>query len=110
MKSSKNGTAVSRTLMGIALGGLIGVGVGLLVAPEKGQNVRRRLAYQLNQLIRRVADLVEHVNHIHEESEAQRTGAALVANVNQQAAQIMNDVDALMNEIKRNTPPKTPSS
>jgi gas vesicle protein len=102
MSGSKNGSAVGSTLLGVVLGGVIGVGVGLLVAPEKGQKIRRRLAYQLNHIVRRITKLVEHVNHIHEESEARRTGAALVADVNQQAAQIMSDVDALMNEIKRN--------
>lgn len=102
MGTSRNRSGVSTGLFGLLLGGLVGVGVGLLIAPEKGQQVRRRLAYQMNHLVGKLSDLVEQVSRIQEDSEARRKGAALVQEATQQAQQILHEADALMNQMRRN--------
>ncbi len=102
MGTSNNRSGVSSGVFGLLIGGLVGVGVGLLIAPEKGQQVRRRLAYQLNNVVDKLSDLVEQVSRIQEDSEARRQGAALVEEATEQARKILHEADALMNEVRRN--------
>ena len=88
-------------LWGLLIGGMIGLGLGLLAAPEEGQRLRRRLAYRLDRLSARVRTLVDVLGPSPDDSEARRSGAALVADVQEQANRIMHDVDALIDEMKR---------
>ena len=87
-----------------ALGGLlVGVGVGLLVAPEQGQRVRRRLAFQLDRLASRLNALLEPAPGM--ENEARRSGRSLVQGARAQAHEIMHEVDALIDEVRRGSSP-----
>jgi gas vesicle protein len=43
-KSENTGKIVSALLMGATIGGIIGVGLGLLFAPEKGSDLRKKLS------------------------------------------------------------------
>lgn len=97
-------------LLGLLVGGVIGLGLGLLAAPEEGQRLRRRLAYRLDRLSDRVRTLVHELGPPGDESEARRSGAALVADVQKQADQIMHDVDALIDEMKRHETKRSASS
>ena len=97
-------------LVGLLIGGLIGLGLGLLAAPEEGQRLRRRLAYRLDRLADRVRTLVSELGPDDDDSEARRSSEALVADVQKQADQIMHDVDALIDEMKRHETKRSASS
>lgn len=51
-----------KTLLGFIVGGAVGTVVGLLIAPEKGERMRRRLAFQLDNLADRFGALVQDIS------------------------------------------------
>ena len=106
MGKSRIGIHTDSALLGMVIGGIVGVGIGLLVAPEQGQKMRRRVAYRLNHLVGRVADLIEKVNRMQEESEARINGAAVIAETQNQADAIMQDANNLLDELKRSQAPR----
>ena len=101
MSESKEGVGFSGAVLSAIVGTIIGVGVGLLIAPERGDEFRRRVAYNLDNLAKYMADLGARVKSMHEESEAGRSAKELVKGAQQQADQIMQDANDLINEIKR---------
>jgi gas vesicle protein len=74
--------------------------LGLLLAPERGQQARRRLAYQLETLADQTGRLVQGLFGSEVTSEARRTGDALVADAQARADHIRNDIETLLNEIQ----------
>jgi gas vesicle protein len=95
---------VRASLWGTVTGGLVGFGMGLLLAPDEGQQVRRRIAYLLDRWTRQVALLAERLRDGEVESDARATGAALVADARQRAEQLLQEADALMEEVRRERP------
>lgn len=85
---------------GILIGGAVGFGLGLITAPEEGRRVRRKLAYQLDHLGGRVAELLEELLNEDRASEARKAGKALVADAEEKANQIRADIDNLIGEMR----------
>lgn len=106
MKIYPMSSVVRAGTWGVVLGGVAGFAVGLLLAPEEGQKVRRRLAYQLEHLADGVGSLVDTLIMPDRGGDARRTGDALVADAQAQARRIRDDIDALLGEMRRQgTPP-----
>ena len=82
--------------------------LGMLVAPEEGTKLRRRLRYRLEHLGTQVGDLADQVLKPEEESEARRTGDALVADARARAQRIRRDIDALLGEVQQHGPSRPP--
>ena len=82
------------------LGGAIGFGLGLLLAPEEGKRLRRKLAYQLDHISEQVADLIEKTLSPESESAARKEGKALVDDAQEKAEKIRSDIDALLGEMR----------
>lgn len=101
MKQYSLGKVLRAGAWGTLMGGVAGFALGLLIAPEEGQKVRRRVVYQLDNLTRLVTSYVEQAVRAGEESEARRTGDALVADAQAKAEKIRRDIDALLGEIQR---------
>lgn len=101
MKQYSIGNVLRAGVWGTIIGGSVGFGLGLLLAPEEGQKVRRRMVYQLDNLARFVSSFVDQLISTEEESEARRTGDALVADAQEKAEKIRRDIDALLGEIQR---------
>lgn len=100
MKKS-TGRRTTRTAVFSALaGGAAGFALGLLLAPERGQKARRRLAYQLETLAEETGRLVQGLFGSEVTSEARRTGDALVADAQARADHIRNDIESLLKEIR----------
>jgi gas vesicle protein len=95
---------IRASLAGTVTGGLIGFGMGLLVAPDEGQQLRRRLAYLVDRWTRQVAFLADQLRESTEESDARATGAALVEDARQRAEKLLQEADALMEEVRRERP------
>lgn len=79
----------------------MGFGLGLITAPEEGRKVRRRLAYQLDNLGEKVSGFVEEYLNAEQLGEAQKAGKALVADAEQKAQQIRADIDNLLGEMRQ---------
>jgi len=95
---------VRASIWGTVTGGLIGFGMGLLVAPDEGQQLRRRLAYLVDRWTRQVAFLADQLRASGDESDARATGAALVEDARLRAEQLLQEADALMDEVRRERP------
>lgn len=104
MKESNIGSLIRAGAMGALLGGAAGFALGILMAPEEGQKMRRRLAYQLENLADQVNTFIDNVVHPEEPGDARVDGDALVADVRTKAQKIQDDIDALMGEVRRHGP------
>ena len=103
--SSSNRSFVRASILGALLGGLTGFSLGLLVAPDEGRKVRRRLAYLLDRWSGQMATLVEQLNSEEVQSAARDSGAALIADAREQAERILQDANSLMNEVQQRPAP-----
>lgn len=80
----------------------MGLVTGLMVAPQEGKKVRRRLLYQLeNAALRAGLMLEEFLGAEVESGEARRTGDALVEDAEVRAKLIREDIEALLNELQQ---------
>ncbi len=107
MKQYSIGKVLRAGVWGTVIGGSAGFALGLLIAPEEGQKVRRRLVYQLDNLTQLVTSFVDQLVRSEEESVARRTGDALVADAQEKAEKIRRDIDALLGEIQRREASRT---
>ncbi|WP_022835631.1 YtxH domain-containing protein [Salisaeta longa] len=85
-------------------GGAVGLTLGLLLAPRKGVQTRRRVAYQLESLALRVTESLQRIAREDAASEAQRTRAALASDAQARADHIREDIDALLEELRKKQP------
>lgn len=109
MKSYSLGSVVRAGSWGALLGGATGFLLGLLLAPEEGQKIRRRLAYQLEHLAEEIGKLFDQIARPQGANEARRTGDALVADARVQAQRIRDEIDALLGEMRRQGNAEPPS-
>jgi gas vesicle protein len=82
-------------------GGAVGFALGMMFAPKRGPDTRRRLAYQLEQAVAQVNALMRRFSGSEAESEARRTRDALVADAQARADHIRDDIDALLEELRK---------
>jgi len=82
-------------------GGAVGFALGMVFAPKRGPDTRRRLAYQLERTLGQVSALVRRFSAASTESEARRTRDALVADAQARADHIRDDIDALLDELRQ---------
>lgn len=85
----------------VLLGGAAGFVLGLLVAPEEGPQFRRRVSYRLERLAAHLARFAAEVLRPEADSEARRTGDALVEDARVRAQRIRDDIDALLGEFRQ---------
>ena len=96
-------TKMARTgFWGLVIGGAVGFTMGLLLAPERGQRMRRRVIYQLEHLAEEVGTLVDHVmGPAIEEGEARRRGHAVVADAEAEAQNISQEIDTALRQARQ---------
>ncbi|MDE2996939.1 MAG: YtxH domain-containing protein, partial [Bacteroidota bacterium] len=59
MKDNSVGKALKTGTMGLLMGAAAGFALGVLFAPQEGKRLRRKLAYQLDNLGGTVADFID---------------------------------------------------
>jgi gas vesicle protein len=83
------------------IGGGVGFGLALLIAPDEGRQVRRRLGYLLDRWTHQVAQLADNLARQQDSGVARQNGDALVEDARQRAEQILSDANALMKEVRQ---------
>ena len=100
MRNRSNGDSFRTGAWGVILGAAAGFAAGLLLAPEEGTKIRRKIAYQLDHLSEQIADLIEKTLAPEQEGDARRDGQALVNEAQEKAERIRDDIDSLLGEIR----------
>ena len=105
MKDHSMGSLVRAGIVGTLLGGGVGFVLGILLAPEEGQKVRRRLAYQLEHLSDQLGRVCGSIDKPRcQPNDARVDADNLVADARTRARKIQEDIDALMGEARRHGP------
>jgi gas vesicle protein len=92
----------SRSFWAFVVGAAAGAVVGILYAPDKGENTRGKLYYQLNkyrdQLKQLINDIVDGKEVI--ETSAKSEGKKVVQDAKLKAEKLLEDVEKMMTQIK----------
>lgn len=104
MKDNSMGSMVRAGILGTLVGGGVGFVLGILLAPEEGQKIRRRLAYQLEHLSDQLGEFVDQLTNPDQPNDARLDADSLVADARSRARKIQEDIDALMGEARRHGP------
>jgi gas vesicle protein len=92
----------SRSFWAFVVGAAAGAVVGILYAPDKGENTRSKLYYQLNkyrdQLKQLINDIVDGKEVI--ETTAKSEGKKVVQDAKIKAEKLLEDVEKMMTQIK----------
>lgn len=92
----------SRSFWAFVVGAAAGVVVGILYAPDKGENTRSKLYFQLykyrDQLKQLINDIVDGKEVI--ETSAKSEGKKVVQDAKIKAEKLLEDVEKMMTQIK----------
>ena len=92
----------SRSFWAFLVGAAAGAVVGILYAPDKGENTRGKLYYQLNkyrdQLKQLINDIVDGKEVI--ETSAKSEGKKVVQDAKLKAEKLLEEVEKMMTQIK----------
>ncbi len=90
---------------GALVGGAIGFTLGLLLAPDEGRQLRRRMAYLLDHWAADLSGVIDRLDDANVPSgDARARADALVADARQQAAELLHEADALISEARARRP------
>ena len=98
---SKNST---NTFISLLLGLIVGGVLGILFAPDKGNNTRDRLTFRLNKYKRKLEELVDEIIDHKEDvdSDAKTKSKRVVNTAKTKAEKLLKDVDGILSKIKEN--------
>ena len=98
---SKNST---NSFISLSVGLIIGGILGVLFAPDKGNNTRDRLTFRLNKYKRKLEDLLDEIIDEKDsiDSEAKTQSKKVVNNAKTKAEKLIKDVDGILSKIKEN--------
>lgn len=82
-------------------GGAVGFALGMIFAPKRGPDARRRIAYQIQRFAQETSDLVRRYTGSSTISEARQNRDQMVADAQAQADHIRDDIDALLEELRK---------
>tara|TARA_B100000941_G_C28437172_1_gene517625 strand:- start:149 stop:448 length:300 start_codon:yes stop_codon:yes gene_type:complete len=98
---SKNST---NTFISLLLGLIVGGVLGILFAPDKGNNTRDRLTFRLNKYKRKLEDLIDEIIDHKEDvaTDAKTKSKRVVNTAKTKAEKLLKDVDGILSKIKEN--------
>lgn len=92
------------SVLGTVVGGAVGFTLGLLLAPDEGRQLRRRMAYLLDHWAADLSGVIDRLDGADTPSDARARADALVADARQQAAELLHEADALISEARSRRP------
>ena len=101
MKEYTVGNVVRAGLVGGLVGAAAGFALGMLLAPEEGQKIRRRVVYQLENLAGQVGDFVDGIMNPEIRGDARLQADAVIADARSKAQRIQDEMDALLGEARK---------
>ncbi|HRR10313.1 MAG TPA: YtxH domain-containing protein [Rhodothermales bacterium] len=90
----------SNGLLGFLVGGALGLAVGLLIAPEQGEKLRRKVAYRVKQGAQQISALLEAAKEEDMDSAARRDAQEVVEVTTTEAQQLLAEMDEVMNSAR----------
>lgn len=84
---------------GVILGGGIGFAMGMLLAPEEGQKLRRRLGFQAERISQEIGRLLYDGSGGQESSPGRERAESVVAEVEERAERLQNEMDELLKKF-----------
>ena len=92
----------SNTFLAFLTGAATGAILGLLYAPDKGENTRDKLSYQLDKYKMKLEELLKDIMDGEElaDSEAKIEGEKNVSDAKVKAERLLDDVNGLIDKIK----------
>ncbi len=92
---------VRASVGGVLAGGTLGFTLGLLLAPNEGRQLRRRVQYLLDRWAGQVGQALDRLDPAADASLARQHADALVADAREQAARLLDEADALMSAARQ---------
>lgn len=95
----------SKSFWAFIVGAATGATLGILYAPDKGENTRDKLAFQLQKYREQLKSLIEELVDGNDlpESMAKSESKKVVTDARQKAERLLSDVENLMGQIKSQT-------
>jgi len=102
----------SNTLLSFLLGATTGAIIGILYAPDKGSNTRDKLTYRLDKYKVMLEKLLEDLINGKDipQSAAKSQGQKVIDDAKERAEQLLEDVDNLIESIKKEDTEDTKSN
>ncbi|MGL1886513.1 MAG: YtxH domain-containing protein [Reichenbachiella sp.] len=96
---SKNSNSLLAFLTGAATGAILGI----LYAPDKGENTRDKLSYKLDKYSKKLDEVLQEFiegKEMTDDNEAKFEGEKIVNDAKEKAERLLDDVNGLISQIK----------
>ena len=101
MKKKSQDRATRTGVYSALAGGAVGFALGMLFAPKRGPDARRRIAYQIERVKAQAEGFLRRLVQSRTESGGRRNSDAVVEDAEARADHIRDDIDALLEELRQ---------